>query len=104
MKEHVYIACGPILYKEPVYGYIGREHKIRIPDAFFKVILTGLETGNPRAIGFIYKNTSGNNKLDSYVNSIDQVERITRLDFFSELPDDIEDRIETDFILLEWFE
>ena len=56
----------------------------------------------PRAIGFIYKNESGNNKRDKYVNSIDQVERITSLDFFSELPDDIEDIIEADYKLEEW--
>lgn len=100
--ETVYIVCGPILYKIPKYGYIGKEHQIRIPDAFFKVILTGLESGIPRAIGFIYKNESGNNKLDKYVNSIDQVERITSLDFFSELPDDIEDEIESNYNLEEW--
>lgn len=101
-KEPVYIACGPILYKEPVYGYIGRVHKVRIPDAFFKVVLTGLETGNPRAIGFIYKNTSGNNKLDSYVNSIDQVERITGFDFFPNLPDEMEDEVEKQYDLKDW--
>lgn len=100
--EPVYIVCGPILYKTPKYGYIGKEHQIRIPDAFFKVVLTGLESGMPRAIGFIYKNESGNNKRDKYVNSIDQVERITSLDFFSELPDDIEDIIEADYKLEEW--
>lgn len=101
-KEPVYIACGPILYKEPVYGYIGRIHKVRIPDAFFKVVLTGLETGNPRAIGFIYKNTAGNERLDSYINSIDQIERITRFDFFPELPDEIEKEIESQYDLNDW--
>lgn len=102
LVEPVYIACGPILYKEPVYGYIGRYHKIRIPDAFFKVVMTGLESGKPRAIGFIYKNTAGNKRLDSYVNSIDQVERITGLDFFSALPDNIENVIESRYDLNDW--
>ena len=40
--------------------------------------------------------------MDSYVNSIDQVERITGLDFYSELPDEIENRVEKDFDLKEW--
>ena len=73
-----------------------------MPEGFFKVILTGVEKGKPRAIGFIYKNTAGNRPLDSYVNSIDQVERITGLDFFSELPDEIENRVEKAFNLKEW--
>ena len=68
----------------------------------FMTILTGVEKGKPRAIGFIYKNTAGNRPLDSYVNSIDQVERITGLDFFSELPDEIENRVEKAYNLKEW--
>ena len=102
LEGRLYIACGPILYKKGTPQYIGKEHKIRVPEAFFKVILTGVEKGKPRAIGFIYKNTAGNRPLDSYVNSIDQVERITGLDFFSELPDEIENRVEKAFNLKEW--
>jgi endonuclease G len=73
-----------------------------VPEAFFKVILAGVEKGKPRAIGFIYKNTAGNKPLDSYMNSIDQVERITGLDFFSALPDDIENLIEKEYDLEVW--
>ena len=101
-KDKLYIVCGPILYKKATNPPIGKEHKIRVPDAFFKVILTGVEKGKPRAIGFIYKNTSGNRPLDSYVNSIDQVERITGLDFFSALPDEIENKIEIEYDLKYW--
>lgn len=101
-KDKLYIVCGPILYKKALNPPIGKEHKIRVPDAFFKVILTGVEKGNPRAIGFIYKNSAGNRPLDSYVNSIDQVERITGLDFFSVLPDEVENRVEKDYNMIEW--
>ena len=100
--EPVYIVCGPILYDTPRYGYIGKQHRIRVPDAFFKVVLTGVESGCPRAIGFIYKNEAGNNTRDRYVNTIDEVERITRLDFFSALPDRVEERIEAGYDLTEW--
>lgn len=101
-KDKLYIVCGPILYKKALNPPIGKEHKIHVPDAFFKVILTGVEKGKPRAIGFIYKNTAGNRPLDSYVNSIDQVERITGLDFFSALPDEVENRIEKEYDLKYW--
>ena len=100
--EPVYIVCGPINYRTPKYGYIGKTFKIRIPDAFFKVVLTGMQSGNPRAIGFIYKNEAGNNKRDKYVNSVDEVERITSMDFFSALPDDIEERVESACNLSDW--
>lgn len=96
----IYIACGPIFYnRQP--RTIGSKHKIAVPDAFFKVILcTG--SRQPRAIGFIYKNTSGNRPLDSYVNSVDQVERITGIDFFPALPDDIEKKVEAEYDLKQW--
>jgi endonuclease G len=90
------------LYKTGKPQYIGKEHKIRVPEAFFKVILAGVEKGKPRAIGFIYKNTEGNRSLDSYVNSIDQVERITGYDFFPALPDEVENRIEKEYELKYW--
>ena len=100
--EPVYIVCGPINYRTPKYGYIGKTFKIRIPDAFFKVVLTGMQSGKPRAIGFIYKNEAGNNKRDKYVNSVDEVERITSMDFFSALPDDVERCVESECNLSDW--
>lgn len=62
-----------------------------------------LRTGdNPQAIGFIYKNTSGNRPKDSYVNTVDEVERITGIDFFPSLPDDVEKKVEAECDLGLW--
>ena len=96
----IYIACGPIFYKGKPRT-IGREHKVAVPDAFFKVILCA-DSRPPRAIGFIYKNTSGNHPLDHYVNSVDQVERITGIDFFPALPDEVEKKVEANYDLKLW--
>lgn len=101
-REPVYIVCGPVLYRKPKYGYIGQTFRIRIPDAFFKVVLTGLHSGHPRAIGFLFKNEAGNRKLDKYVNTVDEIERITSMDFFSALPDDMEEQIESHYDMNEW--
>ena len=38
--------------------------------------------------------TNRRNKLEKYMVPVDSVETITGLDFFSRLPDDIENRIE----------
>ena len=98
----IYIVSGPILYKKGEAKYIGKEHQIRVPEAFFKVILAGVEKGKPKAIGFIYKNTAGNRTMDAYVNSIDQVERITGYDFFPALPDKVENAVEREYDMKEW--
>lgn len=101
-SEPVYVVCGPILYAKPRYGYIGKTRDVRIPEAFFKVVLTGVDSGNPRAIGFVFKNEKGNHKRDKYVNTVDEVERITGLDFFSLLADDVENTIEAEYDLGAW--
>ena len=94
----LYIVCGPILYKGK-HKTIGK-NKVVVPEAFFKVVL---RTGdNPQAIGFIYKNTSGNRPKDSYVNTVDEVERITGIDFFPSLPDDVENKVEATADIANW--
>lgn len=95
----VYVACGPILLKGK-HKRIGKEHKVTVPEAFFKVVLC--LKGTPKAIGFIYRNEDGNRPKGDYVNSIDQVERITGFDFFPSLPDDIERTVEARADLAEW--
>lgn len=95
----IYIVCGPVLYKQK-HRTIGKQHRIVVPEAFFKVILC--TNHPPKAIGFIYKNASGNHPLDSYVNSVDEVERITGIDFFPALPDEIEKKVEATYDLSLW--
>ena len=94
----VYIVCGPLYYdkEHEVIGY----NKVVVPEAFFKVILC-LE-GKPKAIGFIVKNNEGAKKKDQYVNSVDEVERITGIDFFPALPDEIENVVEATANLRQW--
>lgn len=94
----VYIVCGPILFKQK-HKTIG-SNKVVVPEAFFKVVLC--MKGTPKAIGFIYRNTNGNRPKDSYVNSVDQVERITGYDFFCNLPDNIEKKVESNANLANW--
>lgn len=96
----IYIVCGPILYNQK-HRTIGKQHRIVVPEAFFKVILC-TNSHPPKAIAFIYKNASGNHPLDSYVNSVDEVERITGIDFFPALPDEVEDKVEAAYDLEQW--
>lgn len=96
----IYIVCGPILYNQK-HRTIGKQHRITVPEAFFKVVLC-TDSKSPKAIGFIYKNASGNHPLDSYVNSVDEVERITGIDFFTTLPDDVEKKVEATYDLQLW--
>lgn len=95
----IYVVCGPI-YLNKNHRKIGK-NKVVVPEAFFKVVL---RTGkNPQAIGFVCRNQSqkGKRKTD-FVNSVDEVERITGYDFFSKLPDGVEKKIEAHADINEW--
>ena len=96
----VYIVCGPIYFNRK-HKTIGK-NKVQVPEAFFKVVLRLKD--EPKAIGFICRNASakGHKKTD-YVNTVDEVERITGMDFFSQLPDNIEQVIESQANIKEWY-
>ncbi len=94
----VYIVCGPILFNKE-HETIGMT-KVVVPEAFFKVVLC--LNGEPKGIGFICRNTEGNRRKDLYVNSIYQVERITKMKFFPKLDKDIADRIKSQADLTIW--
>ena len=94
----IYIVCGPVLMREN-HETIG-ENAVVVPEAFFKVVLC--LNGKPKGFGIVTRNTDGNRKRDLYYNSIDQVERITGIDFFPALPDELENCIESDVNMNLW--
>ena len=56
----------------------------------------------PTAIGFVIRNNEGKKKKDRYINTVDDVERITGIDFFPALPDDVENEVESNCNLNDW--
>jgi endonuclease G len=96
--NEIYIVCGPVLLDKE-HETIGK-NKIVVPEAFFKVILR--MNPQPSAIGFVVRNNDGKKKRDQFVNSVDDVERITGIDFFPALPDSIEDKVEAYVNIEDW--
>jgi endonuclease G len=94
----IYIVCGPVFLNKE-HETIGK-NKVVVPEAFFKVILRLVP--EPAAIGFIVRNNEGKKKKDQYINTIDDVERITGIDFFPALPDSIENKIESYANIQDW--
>lgn len=88
----VYIACGPI-YDKASPKRIGK-HQVAVPDRFFKVVLI-YNRKNPIAMGFLFENKAHHQNLKNYMVKVDQVEEETGLDFFSKVPDEVENRIES---------
>ena len=92
------IVCGPLLFKQE-HLTIG-ENQVVVPEAFFKVVLC-LDT-NPKGIGFVCRNSVGNSKKNFYVNTISQIERLTGITFFPNLPKDIAEKVKKTSNLDDW--
>lgn len=86
------IIAGPI-YKNSDTKTIG-EIGVRVPSAFFKVLIAPY-LNEPRGIAFVYPNMYSPGNMQNYSTTIDEVEKITGLDFFSSLPDNLEDKLES---------
>ena len=56
----------------------------------------------PKALGFIYPNEGTHHKMSHYVTTVDNVEKQTGIDFFYNLPDDIETTVEAESKLESW--
>ena len=94
----VYIVCGPIIDKRKGKR-IGKDHEIIVPEKFFKCILI-TSTKPIRAIGYIFENNSSDRPYKTY--TIDEIEKMTGMDFFPHLPDNIEDLIESRYDAGDW--
>ena len=94
----VYIVCGPIIDKRKGKR-IGKEHDIIVPEQFFKVILI-TSTKPARAIGYIFENNGSDRPYKAY--PIDEIEQKTGMDFFPNLPDNIEDIVESRYEVSDW--
>lgn len=93
------IVAGPI-YSDNDKTRIGQAG-VRVPSAFFKVLLAPY-LDSPRAIGFVYPNMSSPGNMQNYAMTVDEVEKLTGFDFFYNLPDDIENEVESTMSFKEW--
>lgn len=98
--KSLYICCGPIVTDES--NTIGTVRKIVVPQAFYKVFLRQKPDGSWTSIGFVMPNAAGNRPLLTYMLSVDEVEQLTGIDFFYNLPDSVEDIIEADYNVSDW--
>lgn len=88
----VWVYTGPVF--EAPLERLKASWRVEIPDAFYKIVVA---PDSRKAIAFIMpQNVEGNEPLDHYLVSVDSVERRTGLDFFHELDDAAENRMEAE--------
>ncbi len=97
-KEKLVIVTGPIFNEAD--QRIG-QNKVRVPAYFYKILFA--EEQN-QMIAFILPNAASSNSLDKFASTVDSLEEITGIDFFSQLPDRLENRLESEIVLSGWFD
>ncbi|MCU4155225.1 DNA/RNA non-specific endonuclease [Carboxylicivirga sp. A043] len=88
----LYVVCGPVL--KDIIKTIGIDNKVSVPNYYYKVILEH-DAESTKCIAFLMPNEKCPLPLKSYVVSVDSIESMTGIDFFHELPDAIENKIES---------
>ena len=87
----LYVVTGPVL--RPGLPTIGKQNEVAVPEYFYKVILY---CRNPeiRIIAFLMRNEASDNSLKQFVVPVDEVEKMTGIDFFPKIPDPMEQELE----------
>ncbi len=85
----IYVVTGPIL--NSCSTSIGGNN-VCVPNYFYKVIY---DPQNQKMISFILPNKKGNKSLNKYVCTTDSLEKITNIDFFPILENNLEERLES---------
>lgn len=92
----LYIATGPILSHN--LGKIGPD-SVTVPVAYYKVLL---DEKQDKMIALILPNEKSSKSLDQFVVSVDSLESVTGIDFFSGLDDKLENRLESVADISSW--
>ena len=94
--DGVYVITGGVLV--PNLKTIGEE-KVSVPNYFYKILLT---KDKKRMIGFLLPHRESEKSLYEFAVSVDEIEKVTGIDFFPELEDFIEDELERNSNYKKW--
>lgn len=95
----VYVVTGPIIGQNQA-GKIG-VHEIVVPDAFFKAVLVYSDEAYHGIAFIMFNNSTSQSLIESYL-SINDLEKISGLDYFPALDDSVEETVEDDVDLRLW--
>ncbi len=88
--DGVFVVTGGVLKGN--MKTIGAEH-VAVPNQFYKVLIDN-NSGKTKMIAFLMLHEDSNKPLYEFVVPVDEVEAITGIDFFPELEDSLENKLE----------
>lgn len=95
-KGNIYVVTGPV-FRDNI-DKIG-ENEVTVPGYYYKVIYDPVAE---KMISLVLPNEKSSVSLQHFVCTVDSVETITGIDFFAEMEDDKEDRLEANVNAADW--
>ena len=105
----IYVVTGPVLEKESNEYQLSGESEVAVPEYFYKALLvfipvyaesnsaTGeIEAYRVQCAAFIVPNKGSGKDIYKFICSVDLAEERTGLDFFANLPDEVENLAESE--------
>ncbi len=96
--DGVYVITGGVLSDD--LSTIGYEH-ISVPKQFYKIILDNSSV-DPKMIAFLMPHKNVKASLKNFVVPVDEIEKLTGIDFFTSLEDKVENRLEASSTVKGW--
>lgn len=96
--DELYVITGGILTSDlETIGY----EAVAVPKYFYKIILDNREP-EIKAIAFLMPHEESDAPIYEFVTTIDKIESLTNIDFFSILPDELENQLESSSDYKNW--
>ncbi len=92
----LYVVTGGVLTSDLLN--IGFEN-VAVPNYFYKIVFIPTDK-NPMMVGFLIPHKEASNSIFDFVVSVDEIERVTGIDFFPTLEDELEEKLEQNSTVL----
>ena len=104
--DTLYVVKGGTIAEGQIRTYIERSSymKIAVPKYYFTALLS-VKDGSYSSIGFLIEHSNSaahETDLSKFAMSIDKLENLTGINFFSNLPSTTEDAVEASYVFSKW--
>jgi endonuclease G len=119
-REDLTIICGPVFESRPrvypiarqpqterqkLYNVVG-ENDVAVPTAFFKIVVDMRNQQSPNLLAFLVPHIETQpgpeRRIETYLTSVDRIEELSGLDFLTNLPDNVQEEIESVVAAAPW--
>lgn len=99
--KELWVYTGPLF--DAKAKHLKSSQFVEIPDAFYKIYIGIATDGSLSALAVIVpQNAKANDRIEKYLVSIDDVERLSGFDFLHQLEDALEVKLEKEIVALPW--